>query len=60
MDAALKMFDQLGTPVDVKIKMAFPEAGDHCIASGMYSKSVDEVKAAGFAFAEKFLGMKPK
>ncbi len=60
VDAALKMFDQLGTPVDVKVKMAFPEAGDHCIASSMYSKSVDEVRAASFAFAEKFLGMKPK
>jgi len=58
VDAALKMFDQLGTPVDVKVKMAFPEAGDHCIASSMFSKSVDEVKAASYAFAEKFLGMR--
>ena len=60
VDAALKMFDQLGTQADVKVKMAFPEAGDHCIASSMYSKSVDEVRAASFAFAEKFLGMKPQ
>lgn len=60
VDAALKMFDQLGTPADVKVKMAFPEAGDHCIASSMYSKSVDELRAASFAFAEKFLGMKPQ
>jgi pimeloyl-ACP methyl ester carboxylesterase len=59
VDAALKMFDHLGTPPDVKVKMAFPEAGDHCIASGMFSKSVDEVRAASFAFAEKFLGMNP-
>lgn len=60
VDAALKMFDQLGTPADVKVKMAFPEAGDHCIASSMYSKSVNELRAASFAFAEKFLGMKPQ
>jgi pimeloyl-ACP methyl ester carboxylesterase len=58
VDAALKMFDELGTPIDVKIKMAFPEAGDHCIANEMFSKSVDEVRAASFAFAEKFLGMR--
>jgi len=58
VDAALRMFDQLGTPADIRVKMAFPEAGDHCIANSMFSKSVDEVRAASFAFAEKFIGMR--
>ena len=59
VDAALKMFDELGTPAAMKMKQAFPEAGDHCIASELYSKSVDEVRQVTFAFAEKALGMKP-
>jgi pimeloyl-ACP methyl ester carboxylesterase len=59
VDAALKMFDQLGTPAVMKVKQAFPEAGDHCIASELYSKSVNEVRQATYAFAEKVLGMKP-
>jgi pimeloyl-ACP methyl ester carboxylesterase len=59
VDAALKMFDQLGTPADKKMKQAFPEAGDHCIACELFSKSVEDVRHSAFAFAEKVLGMKP-
>ncbi|MCX6302362.1 MAG: alpha/beta hydrolase [Bacteroidia bacterium] len=36
--AMLKMFDELGTPVALKQKMAFPEAGEHVIASYIRSK----------------------
>jgi esterase/lipase len=34
----LKMFDELGTPSALKQKMAFPEAGEHVIASYIRSK----------------------
>jgi hypothetical protein len=59
VDAALKMFDQLGTPDGMKQKIAFPEAGGHLIACELYSKSVDEVRQATFSFARDVLGMKP-
>jgi pimeloyl-ACP methyl ester carboxylesterase len=59
VDAALKMFDRLGTPLGLKKKQAFPDAGDHCIACELYSKSVDEVRQATFAFAEEVLRMMP-
>jgi cell division protein FtsW (lipid II flippase) len=36
--AMLKMFDELGTPAELKRKIAFPEAGAHVIASYIRSK----------------------
>jgi esterase/lipase len=36
--AMLKMFDELGTPAELKRMMAFPEAGQHVIASYIRSK----------------------
>jgi esterase/lipase len=36
--AMLKMFDELGTPSALKQKMAFPESGEHVIASYIRSK----------------------
>jgi len=51
VDAALKMFEQLGTPSELKSKQAFPEAGNHVIASGLFSNSVEEVQIATFRFA---------
>jgi pimeloyl-ACP methyl ester carboxylesterase len=59
VEAALRMFDRLGTPETLKQKVAFPTAGDHVIACGYYSKSVDEVRQATFEFAEKMIGMIP-
>ena len=58
VDAALKMFDQLGTPPALKRKQSFPEAGDHVICNEIFSKSLDEVRQATFSFAEEVLGMK--
>ena len=55
--AALKMFDELGSPKDQKVKMAFPRAGAHVIASEITSKSVDEVKKQTFKFARHVLKM---
>ncbi len=42
--AMLKMFDELGTPADLKQKMAFPEAGAHVIASYIRSKDWQSVE----------------
>jgi alpha-beta hydrolase superfamily lysophospholipase len=59
VSAMLKMFDQLGTPADRKIKVAFPEAGDHVIACELTSGSVEEVIRESKKFGEDILGLKP-
>jgi esterase/lipase len=58
VDAMLKMFDELGTPENMKQKVAFPEAGDHPIGSKLFSKSWQDVEKASFTFAEEKLGLK--
>lgn len=57
--AALKMFDELGTPASEKVKIAFPEAGVHVIACGLTSKAVAEVRAQTFEFARQILKITP-
>ncbi|VAW24832.1 hypothetical protein MNBD_BACTEROID01-2915 [hydrothermal vent metagenome] len=59
VSAMLKMYDELGTYPDKKVKQAFPNAGTHVIGCVLYSKSVDKVIAATFNFAENILKMKP-
>lgn len=59
VSAELKMFDQLGTPAESKIKIAFPEAGDHVIASEIKSGAYREVISETIKFAETVLRMKP-
>lgn len=59
VDAMLKMFDQLATPENLKQKIAFPEAGEHPIASKLFSKQWPDVEKASYAFAEEKLGLKP-
>ena len=58
VDAMLKMFDQLATPENLKQKIAFPEAGEHPIASKLFSKQWPDVEKASYAFAEEKLGLK--
>jgi len=60
VDAMLDMYDKLGTNPDRKVKMAFPEAGEHVIASELTSGALEEVKKATFDFAENILNLKPK
>lgn len=55
--AALKMFDELGTPEKEKVKIAFPEAGAHVIACELTSQAVAEVRQQTFLFAREVLGM---
>jgi esterase/lipase len=50
VDAMEKMFDQLGTPENQKIKVAFPEAGDHVIASKMKTNTWQEVEMETLKF----------
>jgi pimeloyl-ACP methyl ester carboxylesterase len=59
VDAELKMFDQLGTPENMKQKVAFPEANNHVIGSKLLSGAWQEVEIASFKFAEEKLGLKP-
>jgi esterase/lipase len=59
VDAALKMFDQLGTSSELKVKTAFPEAGDHVIASEIKSGAYKDVIAETIKFGEEILKMKP-
>ena len=59
VDAMMKMFDQLGTPIERKVKMAFPEAGDHVIACELTSGSVDEVIRETISFGEEVLNLTP-
>jgi esterase/lipase len=44
VQAMLKMFDELGTPASLKEKMAFPETGEHVIASYIRSKDWQSVE----------------
>ncbi|MEG1737228.1 MAG: alpha/beta fold hydrolase [Odoribacter sp.] len=55
--AALRMFDELGTPADKKMKVAFPEAGVHVIACGLTSQAVTEVREQTFEFVRRMWGM---
>lgn len=55
--AALRMFDALGTPLNEKVKAAFPEAGVHVIACGLSSKDIPGVREKTFEFARQVLGL---
>lgn len=57
--AMLEMFDHLGTPENLKQKAAFPEAGEHPIASKLFSRQWQDVEKASYRFAEEKLGLKP-
>ncbi|WP_422859018.1 alpha/beta hydrolase [Flagellimonas sp. S174] len=58
--AMLKMYDQLGTPQSLKRRVAFPEVGDHVIASSITSKDLDAVEKETNGFITEILGIRPK
>lgn len=58
VDAMLKMFDQLATPLEDKVEKAFPDAGEHVIASELTSGAVDEVIRETVKFGEEVLELK--
>ncbi len=59
VDAMLEMFRQLGTAPEEKIKVAFPDAGDHVIGCELTSGCYQQVAAETMKFGEEILGLKP-
>lgn len=55
-----EMYEQLGTPENLKRKMAFPNVNNHVIASYMKSDDIESVEKETFKFAEEVLGLKIK
>jgi len=55
IEAMLRMFDELGTPENMKRKVAFPEAGEHVITSNLLSGSWMDVKDESIKFAREIL-----
>lgn len=54
----LNMFDAVSTPEALKQKTAFPEAGDHVIASSITSKDWEGVLEASTRFLEEKVGIR--
>ncbi len=57
--AMQEMFPLLGTPDNLKVERAFPESGDHVIASHFTSKDWKGVQYATEQFFDNVLKMKP-
>jgi esterase/lipase len=60
VEALEEMYEQLGTPKNLKRKMAFPNVNNHVIASYMKSDDIESVEKETFKFAEEILGLKVK
>lgn len=57
--AAIRMFDELGTPAVEKEKIVLPAAGSHVIGCELTSGAVFELRQATFSFVEKMWGLNP-
>jgi len=57
--AMLAMFEALGTPESQKRKKAFPEVGEHVLASYITSKDLDAVRKETNGFLEQVVGLAP-
>lgn len=60
VDAMLDMYEQLGTPDSLKVKVAFPESGHHVIGSYLTSNDLDAVRVYTFEFLEGVMELLPK
>jgi pimeloyl-ACP methyl ester carboxylesterase len=58
--AMQEMYAQLGTPENLKRKVAFPNANNHVIASYMKSDDIQSVEKETFKFADEILKLKKK
>jgi pimeloyl-ACP methyl ester carboxylesterase len=58
VSAMKRMFDQLGTPANLKRQVPIPNAGDHVIGSYIKSKDYKTVEAECDKFAKEVLGMR--
>jgi len=56
--AMLEMYEALGTPDNLKRKVAFPNVKHHCIGNRFQSKDIKSVEEATFKFAKEVLNMK--
>ncbi len=57
VNAELKMFEELGTYPNEKVKMAFPDAGNHIIACELTSGCYKQVLTETEKFAKKVLNL---
>ncbi len=55
--AMLTMYEQLGTEAVKKRKVAFPNAGDHVLASYVTSKDLESVSTATYQFLEEVVAL---
>lgn len=60
VSAELSMFDELGTPANLKYKQAIPNAGAHPIGSNICSNDTKSVQKAMESFMTNTLGMKAR
>lgn len=58
VDAMLKMYDELGTPADLKSKVAIPNGRNHVLGSHITSKDLESVQKAIDGFVTKTLKIK--
>ena len=58
VSASINMFKNLGTPANLKRKIAFPNAGVHPLASDIKSKDLVSVERETYTFAVDILGLK--
>ena len=58
VDAMSKMFGHLGTPDELKVKVAFPDAGNHVIACEITSGAYKDVVNETIKFGKNVLKMK--
>lgn len=59
VSAALKMYDELGTPDSLKYREAIPEARTHVLSSGLRCHDIEGVKAGVDHFMGSILHLKP-
>jgi esterase/lipase len=57
VEAMLEMYNYLGTPDSLKQKVAFPNAGDHILASPLASKDAEGVYQASKTFLKEVAGL---
>lgn len=57
--AMLEMYEELGTPEELKNKQAFPASGDHVIGSSITSGDWEGVLKASIKFLEETVGISP-
>jgi len=59
VDAILNMYDQLGTPANLKHKQAMPNTGSHVLGSYIRSHDVEGVQREIEKFMKETLGLQP-